>query len=99
MDGQPLGHPFGWALIRLDGADTALLHAVDAGAPEQLRTGMRVRPRWAAGRAGSGITDIACFEPEPPDEPEPPAEPRAAWRDHRARRARHDDHDAGPAEL
>ncbi len=75
MAGQPLGHPFGWALIRLDGADTAMLHAVDTGSPEQLRTGMRVRPRWAAERAGSGITDIACFEPEPPAGP---AEPREA---------------------
>jgi uncharacterized protein len=30
LAGQPLDHPFGWALIRLDGADTAMLHAVDA---------------------------------------------------------------------
>jgi uncharacterized protein len=28
LAGQPLDRPFGWALIRLDGADTALLHAV-----------------------------------------------------------------------
>jgi uncharacterized OB-fold protein len=28
-----------------------------------MRTGMRVRARWAAER-GTGITDIACFEPE-----------------------------------
>ena len=68
MDGQPLDRPFGWALIRLDGADTSLLHAVDAGSAGQMRTGMRVRPRWAADRAGSGITDIACFEPEQPGE-------------------------------
>ncbi len=64
--GQPLDRPFGWALIRLDGADTSLLHAVDAGSAGQLRTGLRVRPRWSAERSGSGITDIACFEPEPP---------------------------------
>ena len=63
LDGQPLAHPFGWALIRLDGADTTMLHAVDAGSKDQMRTGMRVTPRWAA-RAGNGITDIACFEPE-----------------------------------
>jgi uncharacterized protein len=62
LDGQPLGHPFGWALIRLDGADTTMLHAVDAGSAEAMRTGMRVRPRWSD-RTGSGITDIACFEP------------------------------------
>jgi uncharacterized OB-fold protein len=63
---QPLDHPFGWALIRLDGADTAMLHAVDAGSAASMRTGMRVTARWAAERAGS-IRDIACFEPS--DEP------------------------------
>ena len=61
-DGQPLARPFGWALIQLDGADTALLHAVDAGGPDSMRTGMRVTPRWAAEPAGR-ITDIECFEP------------------------------------
>ena len=61
-EGQPLDRPFGWALIRLDGADTAMLHAVDAGSAEAMRTGMRVRPRWSE-RRGSGITDIECFEP------------------------------------
>jgi uncharacterized OB-fold protein len=62
LAGQPLAHPFGWALIRLDGADTAMLHAVDAGSPAAMRTGMRVRARWAAERVGS-IRDLACFEP------------------------------------
>jgi uncharacterized protein len=68
IQGQPLGHPFGWALIRLDGADTAMLHAVDAGAADRMRTGLRVRPRWAA-QTGTGITDIACFEPAEDGEP------------------------------
>jgi uncharacterized protein len=62
LDGQPLARPFGWALIRLDGADTAMLHAVDAGSPAAMRTGLRVRPRWTASPAGS-IRDIVCFEP------------------------------------
>ena len=62
LSGQPLEHPFAWALIRLDGADTAMLHAVDAGSAAAMRTGMRVRARWAADRVGS-IRDIACFEP------------------------------------
>ena len=68
LDGQPLDRPFAWALIRLDGADTALLHAVDAGppGPASMRTGMRVQPRWADDRAGS-IRDIACFIPEGTD--------------------------------
>jgi uncharacterized OB-fold protein len=78
LAGQPLGRPFGWALIRLDGADTALLHAVDAGSAAAMRTGMRVRPRWADERVGS-IRDIACFEPgeaaAAPSEPGADADP------------------------
>ncbi|GAA0907784.1 DNA-binding protein [Virgisporangium aurantiacum] len=62
VDGQPLTHPFAWALIRLDGADTAMLHAVDAGDKDRMRTGMRVRVRWAAEPVGH-IRDIECFEP------------------------------------
>ena len=60
---NPLAHPFAWALIKLDGADTALLHAVDAGEITRMRTGMRVRARWASEPKG-GIQDIACFVPE-----------------------------------
>jgi uncharacterized protein len=62
--GQPLDRPFAFALIRLDGADTAMLHAVDAGSPERMATGMRVRVRWRAERAG-GIGDIECFDVVP----------------------------------
>src|SRR5690348_18172046 len=61
LAGQPLSVPFAWALIRLDGADTAMLHAVDVNGAA-IRTGLRVRARWAANRVGS-IRDIACFEP------------------------------------
>ncbi|ARP73570.1 DNA-binding protein [Streptomyces pluripotens] len=60
--GQPLATPFAWVLVRLDGADTALLHALDAPGPHSVHTGMRVRVRWARERTGA-ITDIACFEP------------------------------------
>lgn len=59
--GQPLDTPFAWVLVKLDGADTALLHALDAPGPDAVTTGMRVRIRWAAERTGA-ITDIACFE-------------------------------------
>jgi uncharacterized OB-fold protein len=59
---QPLDRPFAWALVRLDGADTGLLHALDAGSPDRVATGMRVRIRWNEPREGA-ITDIACFEP------------------------------------
>jgi uncharacterized protein len=59
---NPLGEPFAWALIRLDGADTALLHAVCTSA-SRMQTGMRVKARWRPERSGH-ITDIECFEPE-----------------------------------
>lgn len=58
---QPLDRPFAWALVRLDGADTALLHALDAPGPDAVSIGARVRIRWAQQRQGA-ITDIACFE-------------------------------------
>ena len=64
LEGQPLDHPFAWALIQLDGADTPLLHAVDG----PVRTGDRVHAHWADEPVGS-ITDIVCFRPG--DEPEP----------------------------
>lgn len=64
-DGQPRSQPFAWALIRLDGADTALLHAVAADTAAQMRTGMRVRAVWRAVRCGR-IDDIAWFAPEAP---------------------------------
>lgn len=60
---NPLQRPFAWALIKLDGADTALLHAVDAGSAAAMKTGMRVRVKWADERVGR-IQDIACFVPE-----------------------------------
>jgi uncharacterized OB-fold protein len=57
-----LQHPFAFALVKLDGADVPMLHVVDAGAEAAMRSGMRVKVRWAVERRGS-ITDIACFEP------------------------------------
>lgn len=62
LAGQPFDRPFAWAMVRLDGADTPLLHAVDVADPSAMSIGMRVRIRWAADPIG-GITDIACFEP------------------------------------
>lgn len=58
--GQPFSEPFAFALIQLDGADTAMLHAV--AVPEGgIATGDRVRARWRDERTGS-ITDLV-FEP------------------------------------
>ena len=61
--GQPLTVPFAWALVKLDGADTSMLHAVSVASRDEMRTGMRVKARWRAERVG-GIGDIACFEVE-----------------------------------
>jgi uncharacterized OB-fold protein len=67
LEGQPLDRPFAWALIKLDGADTALLHAVDG----RVTTGDRVHAHWVEEPVGA-ITDIAYFLPG--DEPEPVSE-------------------------
>jgi len=55
---HPLDKPFSWALIKLDGADTAMLHVVDG----TVETGTRVKVRWRNETVGY-ITDIECFEP------------------------------------
>ena len=60
---HPLDRPFAFALIQLDGADTALMHVVDTGQEEAMRTGMRVSPRWADETVGR-IQDITAFIPE-----------------------------------
>lgn len=59
---QPLDHPFAYALIQLDGADTPFLHVVDAGSEEAMQTGMRVTAKWADEATGA-ITDLS-FVPE-----------------------------------
>lgn len=58
---HPFDRPFAWAMIKLDGADVPMVHAVDAGSEEAMRTGLRVRARWAEETRGH-ISDIACFE-------------------------------------
>lgn len=60
---HPLDRPFAFALVRLDGADSAILHAVDGGDESRMATGMRVRARWRDETQGD-IHDIVCFEPE-----------------------------------
>ncbi len=63
--GQPLDRPFAWALVKLDGASTGMLHVVDARSRDAMASGMRVSPRWrpAAEREGR-LQDIECFVPE-----------------------------------
>jgi len=67
-----LQKPFAFALIRPDGADTAILHMVDVSGPDALRVGLRVAPRWKAERTGH-VSDIEAWVPlGDGEEPEPP---------------------------
>ena len=59
---HPFSEPFAFALIQLDGADTAFVHAVKAGSPDDLATGMRVTARFRDERTGH-IADV-YFVPE-----------------------------------
>ncbi|MGQ0824028.1 MAG: Zn-ribbon domain-containing OB-fold protein [Actinomycetota bacterium] len=59
---HPLSKPFAFALIRPDGADTAMLHVVDCGSPDAIVVGLRVAPRWRAERTGH-VTDIEAWVP------------------------------------
>lgn len=71
---HPFEHPFAFASIRLDGADTDLVHAVDAGDIDAMSTGMRVVARFKPQRVGR-IDDIwfvpgdevEAATPPPPD--------------------------------
>ena len=63
LDKHPLQTPFAWALIQPDGADTAMLGAVEVASPDDIATGLRVEPVWAEEREGS-IHDLAHWKPE-----------------------------------
>jgi uncharacterized OB-fold protein len=71
-----LDRPFAFALVRPDGADTAMVHVVDAGSPDVLRVGLRVAPRWAHERRGY-VTDIEAWVPLADGEEPAPAPPTA----------------------
>jgi uncharacterized OB-fold protein len=54
---QPFDHAFAYALVQLDGSDTPFIHVVDAPGEESMKTGMRVKARWAEETTGV-ITDF-----------------------------------------
>ncbi len=60
-EGQPLATPHALALIQLDGADTSMLHVIDAADPSEVSTGARVRVRWAP-ESVDGFGNLVCFE-------------------------------------
>jgi uncharacterized OB-fold protein len=59
---HPLDRPFAFALIVPDGADTAMVHAVDAGTIDAMATSVRVQPRWRA-EPRNRVDDLECWEP------------------------------------
>ena len=60
---HPLDRPFAFARIRLDGADSYFVHAVDtSGDRAAAAPGLRVAPSWRTERHGA-ISDIQCFVP------------------------------------
>ena len=61
-DQSPWDNPHALAMIKLDGADTPLLHAVLVNSPESLNTGTRVRIKWREETEGH-IKDIEGFLP------------------------------------
>ena len=60
---SPWEVPHALAMIRLDGADTAMLHGVLVDSPVEMTTGMRVQAVWADQRVGH-IGDLDGFRPE-----------------------------------
>jgi uncharacterized protein len=63
---QPLRYhvhqePFAFALVRLDGSDTAFVHTVLAP-PDQVQPGLRVQARWRDERVGH-VKDVVAFVP------------------------------------
>ena len=53
-------NPFAFALIKLDGADTSMLHMVTESDEADLKIGSRVTANWSA-TMENRITDIKFF--------------------------------------
>jgi uncharacterized protein len=52
--------PYGYAFIKLDGADSCLTHFLDSTDPEKVKVGARVKAVFEEKRTGS-LLDIKCF--------------------------------------
>jgi len=60
----PKDPPVIYGLIKLDGADTAMLHFLGDVVPEKLAVGMRVKAKFSEQRSAT-IRDIEYFAPIP----------------------------------
>jgi len=62
--GQVYEPPYVVAQIRMDGADTRLMHLVREVAPERVQIGMRVEPVWVTDdELDTSMTSIRYFRP------------------------------------
>lgn len=59
---HPKEAPIAYGIIKLDGADTSIVHFLDETEVTKLEHGMRVRAIFAEERKGH-ILDIECFRP------------------------------------
>ena len=59
---QPMKSPFAYAVIRLGGASTGLIHMLGEVEADQIKEGMRVKAVFSEERKGS-LLDIAYFKP------------------------------------
>jgi uncharacterized OB-fold protein len=62
IDGEPLDQPVGIGLVKLDGADTVLMHRLIGGGPWQIGAEVEAVIRQSAARTGS-ILDVDGFKP------------------------------------
>ncbi len=60
---SPWDQPHGLGLIRLDGADTPMIHGLLVDHPGELFSGMRVVAQWRSERGGH-IADLEGFSPQ-----------------------------------
>jgi uncharacterized OB-fold protein len=61
-DVMPLKPPFAYGIIRLDGADTDIVHLIKESDPNKLKVGMRVEASFYA-KPRKRILDIEYFKP------------------------------------
>ncbi|MBW2117569.1 MAG: Zn-ribbon domain-containing OB-fold protein [Deltaproteobacteria bacterium] len=59
--GEPKKLPFTAAYIKLDGADTNIMHCINETDGKVLKTGLRVRAVFSENRTGDHFTDIKYF--------------------------------------
>ena len=62
-EGQTLKTEHALALIKLDGADTSMMHVVDVVSPDDISVGARVQARFSDERSGT-FDDLICFDLE-----------------------------------